>query len=135
MTDETMSGTIKVTWTIRERDLNLPPGDDDFATRWMLIKRGFTRAIPAGEWVCGSRTSKRERGIWQRRYWEHLIRDKADFRVHVDYCHFNPVKHGHVSRAADWPYSSIHRYIRNRAIPVDWGGEVCAAGSIHVRWD
>jgi putative transposase len=82
-----------------------------------------------------SRRRKRERAVWQRRYWEHRIRDEEDLQRHIDYIHFNPVKHGHVSRAADWPYSSIHRYIRNRAIPVDWGGEVCAAGSIHVRWD
>jgi putative transposase len=87
----------------------LPPGDDDFPTRWMLIKTRFTRAIPPGEPVRPSRAAKRERGIWQRRYWEHLIRDEADYRAHVDYCHFNPVKHGLAAHPGDWPYSSFHR--------------------------
>lgn len=71
-----------------------------------------------------SRISKGERGIWQRRYWEHLIRDENDFERHVDYIHFNPVKHGHVHRASEWPYSSIHRYIKAGIITNDWGGGV-----------
>lgn len=113
----------------------LPEGDADYPLRWALIKSSFSRRLPAYEAIPLSRRRKRERAVWQRRYWEHRIRDEEDLQRHIDYIHFNPVKHGHVSRAADWPYSSIHRYIRNRAIPVDWGGEVCAAGSIHVRWD
>ena len=83
----------------------LPPGDADFATQWMLIKSGFSRYITMNERRNASRISKGERGIWQRRYWEHLIRDERDFERHVDYIHYNPVKHGHVHRASEWPYS------------------------------
>ena len=103
----------------------LPPGDDDYPRRWMLIKTGFSRHIPHGERRSASRASKGERGIWQRRYWEHLIRDEGDFARHVDYIHFNPVKHGHVSRAANWPYSSIHRCIEAGMIGRDWGAGIC----------
>jgi len=98
----------------------LPEGDDDFPTRWTLIKARFSRAMPHGERISPSREMKRERGIWQRRYWEHLIRDKADFRHYVDYCHFNPEKHGLVDRAADWPYSSFHSYVRRGLYPPEW---------------
>jgi putative transposase len=73
----------------------LPAGDADFATRWRLIKSGFARALPAGERISTSRAAKGERGIWQRRYWEHTLRDDDDFARHLDYIHFNPVKHGH----------------------------------------
>lgn len=66
---------------------------------------------------------KRERGIWQRRYWEHQIRDEADLERHVGYIHFNPVKHGYVTRPIDWPYSSIHRYVRAGKLPASWGGD------------
>ena len=64
--------------------------------------------------------AKTERGVWQRRYWEHLIRDEDDLRTHIDYIHFNPVKHGHVARVADWPYSSFHGYVRLWVLPEDW---------------
>ncbi|MDE1715899.1 transposase, partial [Chromobacterium amazonense] len=70
-----------------------------------------------------SRERKRERGIWQRRYWEHQIRDEADLQAHVDYIHYNPVKHGHVERVLEWPYSSFHRYVRLGWLPEDWAGE------------
>jgi len=66
------------------------------------------------------RMARRERGIWQRRYWEHLIRDDADLRHHVDYVHINPVKHGHAARAADWPYSSFRRWVSAGLYPLDW---------------
>jgi putative transposase len=79
----------------------LPAGDDDFAVRWRLIKSAFSRSLPAGERVSGSRVAKGERGIWQRRYWEHTIRDERDFARHIDYIHINPVKHGYVSRVMD----------------------------------
>lgn len=91
----------------------LPPGDSDFATRWAHIKAEFSRNVPRGERRRESRIAKRERGIWQRRYWEHLIRDERDFAQHVDYVHINPVKHGFVERACDWRWSSIHRHIRS----------------------
>ena len=98
----------------------LPEGDGDCATRWMLIKAGFSRSIPKGELIRATRRRKGERGIWQRRFWEHLITDEDDLLRHVDYVHINPVKHGYVMRAADWPYSSIHRYIRRGEMPGDW---------------
>lgn len=100
----------------------LPEGDADFATRWMLIKGNFSRGIAKGEHRNASRIKKGERGIWQRRYWEHCIRDEIDYARHVDYIHFNPVKHGYVDRAVDWEYSSIHRYIATDKIARDWGG-------------
>jgi putative transposase len=99
----------------------LPEGDSDFPTRWMLIKATFSRQIAKGEALRPSRVKKEERGVWQRRYWEHLIRDDRDYEKHVDYIHYNPVKHGYVIRASDWRYSSIHRYIANGVISSDWG--------------
>ena len=69
-------------------------------------------------------TRRRETGIWQRRFWEHAIRDDADFEHHVDYIHFNPVKHGHVTRVCDWPYSSFHNYVKRGLLPADWGGDL-----------
>jgi putative transposase len=99
----------------------LPPGDSDHSTRWRLIKGFFSRRIPHGERRSASRIARGERGIWQRRYWEHLIRDDDDLRRHVDYTHFNPVKHGHAVRVADWPYSTFHRECRAGRLPVDWG--------------
>ena len=101
--------------------ITLPKDDSDFPTRLMLIKSGFSRQIPKTENIKESRLSKRERGIWQRRYWEHLIRDETDFERHVDYIHFNPVKHGYVNQAVQWEFSTIHRYIQNGIIAPDWG--------------
>ena len=102
----------------------LPPGDEDYSTRWRLIKTEFSRAIPAGEDRTASREARGERGVWQRRYWEHLIRDDADFARHVEYIHYNPVKHGHAQRVAEWQHSSFHRYVRSGILPVDWGAGV-----------
>ncbi|QTD43779.1 REP-associated tyrosine transposase [Ottowia testudinis] len=99
----------------------LPPGDADYAGRWALIKAGFSRQLPASERIGASRRTKGERGIWQRRYWEHQIRDETDLANHIDYIHFNPVKHGHVRNAVDWPHSSLHRYIRQGRLPANWG--------------
>ena len=90
----------------------LPQGDADFATRWRLIKSAFSRSLSADELVTPSRFRKGERGIWQRRYWEHTMRDERDYVRHVDYIHFNPVKHGHVGDVSRWPHSSFHRYVR-----------------------
>ena len=95
----------------------LPEGDADCSTRWSLIKAGFSRGIAQGERISASRQHKRERGIWQRRYWEHLIADEPDLWRHVHYVHINPVKHGYVQRAHEWPYSSIHRDIRLGLLP------------------
>jgi putative transposase len=101
----------------------LPDGESDFAVRWQLIKANFARALPQGERVSPSRFRKGERGIWQRRYWEHTLRDEDDFAQHIDYIHFNPVKHGHVRQVEDWPYSSFHRMVRLGLYSEDWAGE------------
>ena len=101
----------------------LPEGDADYKTRWSLIKAGFSRQIPAAEPLSASRMKRGERGIWQRRYWEHLIRDEEDYRRHVDYIHWNPVKHGWVERVADWPYSSFHKYVRQGVYSWEWVGD------------
>jgi len=98
----------------------LPPGDADIATRWRHVKATFSRAVPPGEPRSARRVAKDERGIWQRRYWEHLIRDEADLQAHVDYIHFNPVKHGHVVRVVEWPHSSFHRYVARGWLVGDW---------------
>jgi putative transposase len=87
---------------------SLPEGDSDFAMRWRLIKTEFSRGLPQGERRSDSRLNKGERGIWQRRYWEHLIRDEADYARHVDYIHINPVKHGHV---LSWRIGRIRHFI------------------------
>jgi putative transposase len=98
----------------------LPAGDDDFPLRWRLIKARFSRSLMANERISPSRARKGERGIWQRRYWEHLIRDKDDFRRHADYIHYNPVRHNYVETARDWPYSSFRLWVRKGLYPVDW---------------
>ena len=98
----------------------LPEGDADFPMRWRLLKAYFSRHIPTGERISASRQHKGERGIWQRRLWEHWIRDDTDFQRHIDYIHYNPVKHGYVKKAADWPYSSFHRWRKAGFYPQDW---------------
>jgi putative transposase len=98
----------------------LPEGDMDFAVRWRWIKIRFSRSIPNNEPRSASRTGRGERGIWQRRYWEHLICDDRDLDAHIDYCWFNPVKHGLVANVEDWPYSSFHREYRDSPRPDDF---------------
>jgi putative transposase len=102
---------------------SLPDGDVDFSTRWSLIKSGFSRGLQDRP-RSPSKIVKREKGIWQRRFWEHAIRDDADLERHVDYIHFNPVKHGHVKRVVDWPHSSFHRYVTRGELTADWGGDM-----------
>lgn len=109
--------------------LTLPVNDNDFAKRWMLVKAGFSRRLPKLERVNDSRKSKGERGIWQRRYWEHVIHDEQDYEKHVNYIHYNPVKHGYVKRAIDWPYSTIHEYIRKGILDEGWAYEESDAES------
>ena len=101
----------------------LPENDSDYSKRWFLIKSAFSRRVETGEYRRGSRVRRGERGIWQRRFWEHAIRDQGDFDNHVDYVHINPVKHGHAKRAVDWPHSSIHRYVRLGLCAADWAAE------------
>ena len=95
----------------------LPKGDQDYPTRWRLIKTWFTKNsnLPSTLSTSHSKIKKVEKGFWQRRYWEHCLRDEADFLKHLEYIHFNPVKHGLVNRPEDWPYSTIHRNIRAAA--------------------
>jgi len=109
----------------------LPAGDADFSTRWGAIKSRFTRAVKASGKMgwnpilrSRSQVAKGDAGIWQRRFWEHCIRDAADFERHVRYCWGNPVKHGYVARAEDWPHSSIHRDIRLGRVLPKWAGGV-----------
>jgi putative transposase len=100
----------------------LPSGDSDFSGRWKRIKAYVThRLVAAG--VPVERHRNGEYALWQRRFWEHTIRDERDFERHVDYIHFNPVKHKLVGRVRDWPYSSFHRYVRRGLLPADWAGD------------
>ena len=101
----------------------LPDGDADYAVRWSMLKSGFSRGLAAAKTRSASKIAKREKGIWQRRYWEHTIRDDVDFERHVNYIHYNPVKHGLVARVVDWPYSSFHRYVAQGILPSDWAGD------------
>lgn len=101
----------------------LPPGDGNFAARWAIIKRHVSRECGSLDGSPGnSRKRRNERTFWQRRFWEHQIRDDDDLSRHLDYVHWNPVKHGLVKSVKDWPYSSFHRYVERRYYPGDWGG-------------
>ncbi|MCW5576840.1 MAG: transposase [Burkholderiales bacterium] len=102
----------------------LPEDDADFGGRWSLVKRLFSSGLPAGDGVSPSKIVRREKGIWQRRFWEHQIRDETDLRRHVDYVHFNPVRHGWVQRVRDWPHSSFHAYVKRGTLPEDWAGGI-----------
>jgi len=110
----------------------LPKGDADFSTRWRLIKSYFSRQIGMVGWVEGrnptktttSRLKKKEKLIWQRRFWEHLIRDHEDLRRHVEYIHYNPVKHGLTKAPVDWDYSSFHRYVDKGMYDMKWGAGI-----------
>lgn len=108
----------------------LPPGDSDFSTRWSLIKRRVSMAL--GEclhveaWMSASKVKHRESTLWQRRYFEHTLRDDADFARCVDYIHYNPVRHGHVDRIVDWPWSSFHRHVAVGLCASDWAGDLSA---------
>ena len=98
----------------------LPPGDMEFPTRWRLIKTEFSRALEPEELRSQSRQARGERGIWQRRFWEHMLRDENDFERHCDYIHFIPVKHGYVSTTREWPYSSFKRFVKSGVYSNDW---------------
>ncbi len=101
----------------------LPADDCDYSLRWRLIKHGFSRALPKIEHRSAIREAAGERGIWQRHFWEHCIRDEADYQHHLEYIHINPLKHGLVSNVKDWPYSSFHRYVADGIYPINWCGE------------
>jgi putative transposase len=100
----------------------LPSGDSDFSGRWKAIKAAFTRSII----TTGATIPRDDRGeylLWQRRFWEHTIRDDQDFERCANYVHFNPVKHRLASTPVEWPFSSLHRYVRAGILPRDWGGD------------
>ncbi|WP_018608224.1 REP-associated tyrosine transposase [Uliginosibacterium gangwonense] len=102
----------------------LPEGDADFGVRWNLIKRLTSSALPPDllpSQRSYSQTKRRESGFWQRHFWEYLIRDEADYRYHMDYLHYNPVKHKQVAQVIDWPYSSFHRLLKAGIYPANWG--------------
>ena len=98
----------------------LPPEDCDYSTRWRQIKAAFSRAMPKGERISASRQAKNERGIWQRRFWEHTVRDQRGLNNRFHYIHFNPVRHGYVKQPGEWPHSSFHRAVRQGIYPADW---------------
>lgn len=103
----------------------LPPDDADFSMRWKLIKEAFTESYLADGGIEGrvsiSRKLKKERGVWQRRFWEHTIKDEDDYIRHFDYLHYNPVKHGLVEKVRDYPWSTFHRYVKQGIYPANWG--------------
>jgi putative transposase len=102
----------------------LPPSDANYALRWNVIKRIVSQATRrlVESSVSRSRQQRRELGLWQRRFWEHQIRDERDLFRHVEYIHWNPVKHGYVTHVRDWPYSSFHHYVKQGVYPPDWAG-------------
>ncbi|MCX7380813.1 MAG: transposase [Alphaproteobacteria bacterium] len=111
----------------------LPEDDTNFAGRWWAIKTHFSKGVPGDAARSASRQKKGERGIWQRRYWEHTIRDDRDYAVHMDYIHFNPVKHGLAAAPAEWPYSTFRRCAAAGVYPADWAGEDVKIGEAGER--
>ena len=101
--------------------MSLPKGDSNYSLRWNIIKGIFSKRIESLESIEISRRNKRERGIWQRRFWEHLIRDESDYENHLNYIHYNPVKHGYVTTPTEWKYSSIHQFIQHGILAKNWG--------------
>ncbi|MBL1276034.1 MAG: transposase [Ectothiorhodospiraceae bacterium] len=102
----------------------LPDGDTDFSKRWAKIKRHVSLACgnsyKHSEWLSASKKKHRESTLWQRRFWEHQIRDQVDYNRHVEYIHYNPVKHGLCEQPIQWPHSTLHRYVREGKCPADW---------------
>ena len=110
----------------------LPFGDHDFPGRWRKIKSHCMCAVVRAG-VRLERNARGEYDLWQRRIWEHTVRDDRDFARCVDDIHFNPVKRGIVTRPVDWPYSSLHRYVREGVLPMDWGGGDAIDGAFGER--
>lgn len=98
----------------------LPPNDNDYSNRWRSIKKAFSKSLPKTEYLSPVRVKRHERGIWQRRFWEHTITNEADYAAHMDYIHYNPVKHGWVKTVKEWPYSTFHRLVQKGIYPADW---------------
>jgi putative transposase len=119
-----------VAWVLMPEHLHciwrLPENDADFSTRWAIIKREVSKRCGHLVEIDGllnhSKQFRNESVVWQRRFWEHQIRDDLDLQRHVDYIHFNPVKYGHAACVADWRYSTFHRYVQQGLYPADWAG-------------
>ena len=102
----------------------LPQGDDDYSARWSRVKRQVSREcryLLGEQQLSDSQKTRREIQFWQRRFWEHQIRDEADFEHHLNYIHFNPVKHGYCQVASQWQWSTLHRFIQQGVLSADWG--------------
>lgn len=114
----------------------LPENDSDYSTRWKVIKAWFSRTYlrRGGNpgLLTASKVQKGEVGVWQRRFWEHLIRDSDDLKQHIDYIHYNPVKHGLVRAVKAWPWSTFHRYVQEGFYDPNWGREDPGIGGILV---
>jgi putative transposase len=110
----------------------LPPGDTDYSGRWRAIKGAFARSLPMTEARSSVQRRRGERGVWQRRFWEHTIRDDDDYAAHMDYIHFNPVRHGLVAEVSAWPFSSFHRCVARGIYPACWVGS-CDLGEAWER--
>jgi putative transposase len=108
----------------------LPEHDDNYSSRWQAIKKAFSKSIPETEYRSETNRKRHERGIWQRRFWEHTITDDCDYAAHMDYIHYNPVKHGWAKAVKDWPYSTFHQLVEKGVYPVDWAG--CGMGTLDV---
>jgi putative transposase len=102
----------------------LPEGDADYSKRWQMLKKHFSKALPKTEYRSETRIKNNERGVWQRRFWDHTIRDDVDYAQHMDYIHYNPVKHGYVRNVGDWSYSTFHRLVETGVYPSNWGEDV-----------
>jgi putative transposase len=98
----------------------LPEGDSNYSARWRDIKKRFALSLPKSEVISPNRAKRGERGIWQRRFWEHTIQSEEDYATHIDYVHLNPYKHGLVEHVRDWPYSTFHRYVEAGIYPMNW---------------
>lgn len=124
-----MPDQLHCIWTVSS-------GDGDFSTRWRLIKTAFTRHCQdtLRSTPDAARQKKREQAVWQHRYWEHQIRDEADYRCHVDYIHYITVKHGLVQTALDWPLSCFGRYVRAGVYAPDWGSSSMCFEGIGREW-
>ena len=115
-----------VAWVVLPEHLHamwtLPDGDADYSSRWREIKKAFVKRLPKEEDLSTTRLKNGERGIWQRRFWEHTITSELDYQNHVDYIYLNPLKHGLVNQVKDWPYSSFHRDVARGLYEFDWCG-------------
>ena len=115
------AGTYFFTVNLKNRRsaLLIEHGDSNYSGRWQSIKSHFTRHLKKR--IKLYKNKHGEYGIWQRRYWEHMIRDEDDLNRHIDYIHYNPVKHGYVNCVKEWEYSSFHRFVQKQRLPLDWG--------------